>query len=68
MSLLFHCGSVFIRTCLGSAGSSVGSENVRCQEQYAQKNPVRPPAVPLESIHWQPPLDIVERHLSIHEI
>ena len=36
-----------------------------CQEQYAQKNPVRPPAVPLESIHWQPPLDIVERHLSI---
>ena len=77
-SLKFHCRCIFCRTCRTtqpggslfwmSAGSSVGSENARCQEQYAQKNPVRPPAVPLESIHWQPPLDIVERHLSIHEI
>lgn len=24
-------------------------------EQYALTNPIRPPAVPLESIHWQPP-------------
>ncbi|CAK9084833.1 unnamed protein product [Durusdinium trenchii] len=30
-------------------------------EQYAAKHPVRAHAVPLESIHWQPPGDIVQR-------
>lgn len=30
-------------------------------EQYASKNSVRAPAVPLESIHWQMPADIMER-------
>ncbi|CAE6973173.1 unnamed protein product [Symbiodinium sp. CCMP2592] len=29
--------------------------------QYAAKNPVRPPSVPLESLHWQPPPDLVQR-------
>ncbi|CAE7399906.1 unnamed protein product [Symbiodinium natans] len=33
-----------------------------CHEaQYVSKNPVRPPSVPLESLHWQPPLDLVAR-------
>lgn len=31
------------------------------EEQYAAKHPVRAHAVPLESIHWQPPGDIVQR-------
>eukprot|EP00435_Cladocopium_sp_Y103_P046641 s1989_g13.t1 len=30
-------------------------------EQYASRNPVRAPAVSLESIHWQMPADIMER-------
>ncbi|CAJ1425466.1 unnamed protein product [Effrenium voratum] len=30
-------------------------------EQYAQKSPVRAPAVPLESLHWQPPADLPQR-------
>ncbi|CAE7867731.1 unnamed protein product [Symbiodinium microadriaticum] len=29
--------------------------------QYAARNPVRPPSVPLESLHWQPPPDLVQR-------
>eukprot|EP00439_Symbiodinium_sp_Y106_P039649 s2576_g4.t2 len=29
--------------------------------QYAAKNPVRPAFVPLESLHWQPPPDLVQR-------
>ena len=31
------------------------------QEQYASRNPVRAPAIPLESIHWQMPADIMAR-------
>ncbi|CAE7194332.1 unnamed protein product, partial [Symbiodinium necroappetens] len=29
--------------------------------QYAARNPVRPPSVLLESLHWQPPPDLVQR-------
>ncbi|OLP87388.1 hypothetical protein AK812_SmicGene31391 [Symbiodinium microadriaticum] len=34
------------------------------EAQYAARNPVRPPSVPLESLHWQPPPDLVQRSLE----
>ena len=37
------------------------SASLRPQAQYAARNPVRPPSVPLESLHWQPPPDLVQR-------